>query len=415
MQFPYYLEAIDFLASPEFQYTSLAFILFVFPRFLVRLGIPFALSAFVLGMIASSVGWDLGNTESVKLLATLGIISLFLFAGLEVEFDELRKTRKILIQHVAIRVFLVTVSTFVISVIFELDIRPATLFALAVLTPSTGFILDTLDMPGVPSESKFWIRSKAIAAEIVALLLMFTIVQSSSIATLVPSFFGLGLLVAVLPFIFRFFVRVVEPVAPKSEFGFLVMLALLAGMVTKRLGAYYLIGAFIVGVIARRFEPSLPSLTSSSMLKSVKSFSGFFVPFYFFTAGSSITSDELSLHAVALGLLTLIVFIPIRIKSVVAHRRVVLDESPDEGKRVATLLLPNLVFGLVLADILQNQFAVPPHIVGALIIYTIGATVAPPILLRFLWRNQAKAPYVVAMENKLSEASWGDVDPRNPL
>ncbi|MEZ4818929.1 MAG: hypothetical protein R3A45_03160 [Bdellovibrionota bacterium] len=40
---------------------------------------------------------------------------------------------------------------------------------MAILTPSTGFILDSLNALQMDQEEKFWIKTKAIATEIVAL------------------------------------------------------------------------------------------------------------------------------------------------------------------------------------------------------------------------------------------------------
>ena len=44
-------------------------------------------------------------------------------------------------------------------------------------------------------------------------------------------------------------------------------------------------------------------------------------------------------------------------------------------------MLPTLVFTLVLAGILRDRFDVRPDIFGGLIIYTIGSTILPGILL----------------------------------
>ena len=43
------------------------------------------------------------DDDTVQLLATLGISTLFLFAGLEVRFDELKQGRRVLVEHVAVR------------------------------------------------------------------------------------------------------------------------------------------------------------------------------------------------------------------------------------------------------------------------------------------------------------------------
>ncbi|OYV72901.1 MAG: hypothetical protein B7Z74_04760, partial [Deltaproteobacteria bacterium 21-66-5] len=73
----------------ELDYVALLFALFVVPRVLQRFRLPSAVTSVALGALA---GLGLGLFESdptVRLLATLGIVALFLFAGLDVEFNAL--------------------------------------------------------------------------------------------------------------------------------------------------------------------------------------------------------------------------------------------------------------------------------------------------------------------------------------
>lgn len=91
----------------------------------------------------------------------------------------------------------------------------------------------------------------------------------------------LGAMVAVLPLLFRFFAKVVLPYAPRSEFSFLLIATVLCALITRQFGAYYLVGAFIVGVTAQRFRQQLPAIASAEMLHAIELFAGFFVPFYF--------------------------------------------------------------------------------------------------------------------------------------
>jgi Kef-type K+ transport system membrane component KefB len=90
-------------ASPELGYVALLFLLIVLPRTLVRWKIPTAITSLTLGALAGmGLGAFLGD-PTVQLLATLGISALFLFAGLEVDLDELVGRRRVLGQHVLLR------------------------------------------------------------------------------------------------------------------------------------------------------------------------------------------------------------------------------------------------------------------------------------------------------------------------
>lgn len=381
------LASIEF--STEIKYVALIFALFVFPRFLIGFGVPYALTNFAMGFLFSFYAIIPYDDSVVSILSTLGIVSLFLFAGLEVDTFQLKRDKKVLIQHLVVLSVMLVLSSYAIHKSFGLDLRSATVFALAVLTPSTGFILDSLELSKLGSEIKHWIRSKAIAAEVLALILMFALIKSSSITELALSLLAMGALIMILPVVFVFFLKRVVPLAPQSEFGFLLITALVAGIVTKSLGAYYLMGAFIVGIIARRFELIQPEFSNKEMLHSLKFFTNFFTPFYFFHAGAVISPDAFSTSALVLGIVLLIVFIPVRVYMILFHRKLSLKENKELSFPVAASLLPNLVFGLVLAGILKTQFSLQQTYFGALIVYTVGSTLLPPILMHYFLKDES--------------------------
>ena len=60
--------------------------------------------------------------------------------------------------------------------------------------------------------------------------------------------------------------------APRSEFAFLLMLAVVAAYISKALGVYYLVGAFLVGAAAQSFRERLPALSSESLVHAVEAF-----------------------------------------------------------------------------------------------------------------------------------------------
>lgn len=366
----------------EVRYIALLFGLFVVPRMLQRFRVPAAISAFGLGVLAGpGLGWN-SHDPTVDLFATFGIVALFLFAGLEVEVEELARERWVLLEHVTIRAAAIGAAALIGALAFGLPARVAAITALALLTPSTGFILESLEALGVPPEKRFWIRAKAIASELLALAAMFVILQSVTAQRMAISTAVLLALILVVPLAFRLFARVIVPHAPKSEFAFLVILAAVCAMVTRKLGVYYLVGAFVVGIAAQRLRERLPSMSSERMLHAVEAFASLFVPFYFFHAGSALHRDDLGLSAAATGLGFLAVFVPLRLFMVSLHRRFRLGESGQESQIVSIPMLPTLVFTLVLAQILDERFDAPGWLFGGLIYYAVGNTLLPSLLFR---------------------------------
>jgi Kef-type K+ transport system membrane component KefB len=368
------------MQSSELVYVGIVLALLVIPKALQRFRIPAPLTTFVFGIAAGLAVESMGHDPTLALLSTLGISSLFLFAGLEIELDAFRKGRWPLLGYLLVRI--VALICFAWSGIYFLDMswQAASLLALALLTPSTGFILDTLAEQGLNENERFWVASKAVAGEILALLVLFVVLQSGSISSLAVSSLALIAMLAVLPFLFIMFGRFLLPYAPGSEFSLLVMVGLIAAYLTKQLGVYYLVGAFLAGFVARLLRERMPLLASHENLRAVRLFASFFVPFYFFHSGLAIPSEAFQWRSLALGLAISALLLPCRIGFQWLHRRLVFDESSDSSLRVSITLAPTLIFTLVLAGILHERYAIPDPLYGALLVYAAVSTALPSFL-----------------------------------
>lgn len=373
---------MQFHLSPELGYVGILFALFVVPRALQRFSVPSAITSLALGA-AAGLGFGLFQHDTtLHLLSAFGIVALFLFAGLEVDTDDLRTNGGVLIQHLIVRSLMLLAVACASVVFLHLDLRVATLLSLALLTPSTGFILDSIGQFGLDAPEKGWVKSKAIATEILALLVLFATLQSTTWQSMVISLAVLVGMILLLPLVFRAFAALVVPFAPRSEFAFLLMIAVLCAFVTRELGVYYLVGAFVVGMAAQRFRRRLPSIASEELIHSVEMFASFFVPFYFFNAGLQLRPEILSLESAAYGAGFVLLMVPLRVGAVVLHRRLALREHHEQGLRIAVAMLPTLVFGLVLAEILRDRFNAPPALFGGVIFYTLATTLLPACFFR---------------------------------
>lgn len=368
--------------SGELSYILLLFGLFVVPRFLQRYGIPAAITSLALGAVLG-MGFGLFvHDPTVELLSTFGIVALFLFAGLDAEVHELRREARILTEHLLIRLVLLGLVAWVAMRVLAFAPRPALLLALALLTPSAGFILESLEALPLSERERFWIRSKAVASELVALAVLFVTLQSTSAATLALSSAALAGMILLLPFVFETFARRIVPHAPRSEFAFLVMLAVVCAYVTREMGVYYLVGAFVVGMAAQRFREGLPALASEKMLDAVESFASLFVPFYFLHAGLPLRREDFGWQSWLTGVVFLATAIPLRVAATALHRRVRLGESFRDGLRVGFSIVPTLVFTLVLAQILRERFLVSSAVFGGLVVYAVVNTMLPAFVLK---------------------------------
>ncbi|MEO7052281.1 MAG: cation:proton antiporter, partial [Rhodanobacter sp.] len=221
-----------------------------------------------------------------------------------------------------------------------------------------------------------------IAGELLALAALFVVLQAGDPMQLAISSGAMALMLVGLPLLFIALGRWVVPHAPGSEFSLLVMVGMVAAFITFKLGVYYLVGAFVAGLTARLLRLRMPRLASDENMHALRLFATFFVPFYFFHAGTEISRDALTWEAAGLGLVITMVIVPLRVGLVWLQRRVMFGESHGSSMKVSVALAPTLVFTLVLANILHKEFALPAVLFGALILYTTLNTLLPSLVLR---------------------------------
>ncbi len=351
-------------------YLGLIFALIVIPRALQRFRLPAALSSFGLGMLATGLLGGAPQDPTLRLLSTLGISSLFLFAGLDVDVDSLKRGFRPVLSHLVLLSLMLAGSVWLGMRNFAMPWASAALTGLALLTPSTGFILEALPAFGLDDDERFWVAIKAVAGEILALLVAFVVLQSGSSTPLAVSSLVILCMVFGIPLLLRWLVRLVVPYAPGAEFSLLVMVGLVAAYMTERLGINYLFGAFLAGFIARRLRSRLPKLASDENLRAIRLFASFFIPFYFFGAGMSVPSAALSWNG-----------LPLRIAGVWLQRRFIKGETALGSLKVAIALSPTLIFTLVLAVILRQRFGISAALFGGLLVYAAMSTLLPSFAL----------------------------------
>lgn len=365
----------------EYRYVLLIVGLFIVAKYLQRFRLPGAVTCLGIGVgFGLGLGW-FEHDPVIEIFAVLGISVLFLFAGMEIDTSAMRRDARRLGGHVAVQASAVFLVALACGRIFHLEARPALLVALALMTPSTGFILDSLSRMPVSEAERGWIKSRAIGTEIVALAILLFALQSETAARLSLSLGAIIAMVLLLPLVFRAFARLVLPHAPGAEFAFLLIVALVAALATKALGVYYLVGAFVVGMTEQRLRTRLPMLADERTLHAVSLFASFFIPFYFLKAGLGLEPGNFSREALLTGAGFLATAVPLRLAIVAGYRRVVAGIPLAQGTRGGVALLPTLVFTLVLAGILRDRFSVPPSLVGGLVIYTLVNTLFPSFAL----------------------------------
>lgn len=355
--------------------------LLVVPRAMQRFRLPSQLTCFVFGVLLAVFGRSLVDERVITTVSTFGIASLFLLAGLEVDLYQIRKQLVRLTGYLAVRVaFLLGIALLAMRYL-QMSWQPAALLALGLLTPSTGFILDSLATSGLNEKEQSEVAIDSIAGEIMALLTLVAVSQAGSVTSLAISGLTLVLLIALTPLLFLFLGKHVVPYAPGSEFSLLMMVGIICAVITQNIGVYYLIGAFVTGLVAGLLRKRMANLASPENLHAVRLFASFFIPFYFFHAGLDVPAGALVTKSLLYGAAISAVIIPVRIVKVWLQARFISHHSAKGGLRVTLALIPTLIFTLVIAEMLHTTFHISDELYGALLVYAGITTLLPSLVL----------------------------------
>jgi Kef-type K+ transport system membrane component KefB len=364
-----------------FIYLAVVFGLLVIPRALQRFRLPAQLTCFAFGIVVAGFFKPLVDDTVISYLATLGIASLFLFAGLEVDLAELRRQLPSLAGHFAVRGLVLVACACIAAKYLHLGWQVDWMIALALLTPSTGFILDMLPHSGLDHTEQSEVALHAVAGEVTAVFLFLVFSQAGSMKTLLISGGAIALLIAFMPLVFLALGRYVVPYAPGSEFSLLLMVGLICAIITEMLGVYYLVGAFVAGLVARSLSKRLTTLASPMNLEALQLFASFFIPFYFFHNGLGVPAAALVRGSLLYGFALAALVIPVRLAVVWLQSRFMQHRGHRGSFRVAVALTPTLIFTLVIAEILRENFSISPALYGGLLVYAAIASILPALVL----------------------------------
>lgn len=371
--------------SQDLEYILIFSLILILPKLLLRLKIPSGVTAVIVGMSFNYFDHDLVGNQLFKFLALIGITSLFLFAGLEVDSKELKERKSYLSKYLI--KFSVVITLLAIFFIFTFDHswKIGFLIALGVFTPSAGFILSSLHAYDISQDDESWIKSKAISKEIVSITILFIVLQVGDVFNFLGTIVFFTVCYLILPQIIALFFRFIQPYAPNTETSFLVTLSLIMGVVTKELGTYYIVGAFMVGLIGNRFLNKIGTeINEESLLNSLSSFFSVFLPFYFFHVGLSIDYTQFTEKVMILSLAGFFIFTPLRMFLIhFGFFKFDKEEDKSDYYKVSLSLMPTLVFGLIVAKLIITEAPEHSEVGYALVVYTILTSILPALFSAF--------------------------------
>lgn len=350
------------------------------PRILEIARIPMPLSALALG-----VGWStyyLGqpSQQPLDIVASVAITMLFLFAGLEVDIRQIRRTWASYLSLSVAHLAVIGVVTAGVMWVLGLEPQTAAILAVGLVTPSAGYILDFVAKTPLSSHEKRAVANSAIGLEVMSLVAMVVILNLDQPRKIVLTAGLIALGFVIIPPVWRALRRSFFPLVGPAEFVSLFMLAMLLSYASKAIGLYYIFGAFMTGMIIGGLNRESVGNEAQRHVNAIEMITALVLPVYFFRAGAHIPLGAITVGSFLAGAAMMVV-IAVRTLPVLASQWLMHRESLGNCLKVTMALSPTLVFGLVIAEILTDQPGAPAWLAGALVVHTILITMLPAFVL----------------------------------
>ncbi len=364
----------------------IASILFIIPKFFQRFKIPSPTTEIALGIILGiSFSTVFYPNDLLKILGSIGIICFFIYSGIDVDLRFINRNRRVVIESLFIRAILIFMISYSFFYFFGFGIQKAGLLALAMITPSAGFILANLDSFKLSRNIRRFVQAKVIAAEIICLVLLIVFFYVGEPLKALIIIGAVALWILLLPRILTFFYEKFFAKIINLEFPLIFFVGLMSAFLTEFLGLHFILGAFIAGMFIENFLEHLHKgnkIKKSQKKQLVETFrfmAYIFLPFYFFSVGLKITRDSLDLNLIFIALM---IFISVSSAGVLLHylhRRMRFKNNKLQDLKIAMLLLPTLIFTIVIAEILFEKEIIDIKVFTIMLYYAIFSSFIPLI------------------------------------
>ncbi|WP_282782677.1 cation:proton antiporter [Phaeodactylibacter xiamenensis] len=278
------------ITDPVMVFAIVLFVIFLAPRLLQRFKVPGIIGMILSGALLGPNGFHvLEKSYAIELFGTVGLLYIMFQAGLEVDLNEFKKTRKKgmvfgLLSFAIPQVFGAIGVWYLLDLSWPSALLLASMFASHTLVAYS--IVSRLDL--VRNEVVTVTLGGTLVVNILALLVLAVI--ASSVEGDLGAGFWLGLLVSLSIFVYvvveigprvvRWFFRNVESEGA-SQYIFVLSFVFAASFGAKLAGVEPIIGAFLAGLAINRLVPG----TSPLMNRIDFVGSALFIPFFLIHVG----------------------------------------------------------------------------------------------------------------------------------
>ena len=360
-----------------------------------RVGIPAVLGEILVGIaIGPSLLGLVETSDSIAVLAELGVIVLLAQVGLEIDVAELRKVGRVSLMVAAIGVIVPMISGFGVGQLLDETTNASLFLGAALAATSVGITARVFgDLRTLNTREARVVLGAAVADDVLGLIILTVITRVVETGDLDPASIGLTILVAVgfvvvsatiglavVPRLFRHVDAVTTSYAVVPVVATALTFALAAAADAARLAP--IIGAFIAGVTLGRTEQRERIEHEFNVLAMI------LVPIFFVSIGLTVDVGAFA-DAKVIGLAALLSVVAVAAKMLAALGA---RGSGMDAMLVGVAMVPRGEVGLIFASIGASVGVFDDELYAVVVAVVLVTTIVAPPLLR--WRIRVAADLV---------------------
>lgn len=344
----------------------------------IKVNIASAIFEILAGLIVANF-FNFSNTEVITVLADFGILALMFFAGLEIDFDVLKKNAKSSLSIGCASFFAPFLAIYLTAICFlSFSFEQALLAGIALSTTSIAIVYPLLlGSKEHLNDTGRKILSAAMVVDILGMVALSVLFSKITIFTIVV-FASFVVFSYFVPYLGQKIFRNFQGNVVEFEFKIVLFLILGIGIIGEAMGIEAVIFAFILGM-----------LTSGLVINHVKLWDklrgitfGFLAPIFFFKAGTEIDFAALAENIWILLLLCAICFSSKFIGTYIFAKKYI----SEKAIYISTIFNSRLSLGIVAATVGYEMGIFDKGIYAAIV----GAVVLSSLLAVILTKTKYK-------------------------
>ena len=376
----------------------------LFGEWAARFKIPSVIGELLAGIILGPSIFGLINpTDTIRLLADIGIILLLFEVGLETDFYRLKQTgiKPVIVALIGVIVPF-ALGFFICYTFFNLSFLVSFLVGCTLTATSIGITVRVLtDLKRQSSDEAQIVLGAAVIDDIIGIILLSVVHEVASGKTIeawnvgkIALFIFLFLLFA--PFAAKLISSIIRHYEDKSEIPGLIPTSMVAlilffGWMAHKVGAPELLGGFAAGLaMSPHFFGGLGNFLkineafTHKIELQMKPIIHIFAPIFFVTVGLSLNMREISWDSTFIWLLSISLLIAAVIGKLASG--FALLKAPSRMKwAVGLAMIPRGEVGLIFIELGKSSKTLNQDIYAALLIVIAVTTMLTPLAMRYFY------------------------------